>query len=60
MLSDTHPKAERVQIELIRKLSVPERIAKMRAHTRWLVRLSRRALAEARPALAEGELDPLM
>lgn len=39
MLSDTHPGAERVQIELIRRMSVTQRISKMRAHTQWLVGL---------------------
>lgn len=59
MLSDTHPEAEQVQIELIRKLSIPERIAKMRAHTMWAARLSFRALEEANPTLDERELDLL-
>lgn len=59
MLSDTHPEAERVQLELLRRLSSAERIAKMRSHTQWLVGLSRRALAEANPGLDQRELDLL-
>ena len=59
MLSDTHPEAEKVQIELIRRMSVAERIARMREWTRMLVHLSRQGLAKANPGLDERELDLL-
>jgi hypothetical protein len=59
MLSDTHPEAERVQLELIRKMTVAERLARMRDWTRTLVHLSREGLARANPGLDEQELDLL-
>jgi len=59
MLSDTHPEAERVQLELIRKMTVAERLARMRDWTRTLVHLSREGLAKANPGLDQQELDLL-
>ncbi len=56
MLSDTHPDAERVQIELIRKASVAKRIALMRSLTSMLVTLSRRGIAESNPGLSPEEV----
>jgi hypothetical protein len=56
MLSDTHPDAERVQIELLRRMSGAQRIAKMRAHTAMAIRLSRQAIARANPQLNEQEV----
>ena len=57
MLSDTSPEAEKVQIELIRRASVPERIARMRSLTATATRLSRQAIAEAHPAFSPREVD---
>ena len=57
MLSDTHPDAERVQIELIRKASIAERIAAMRSLTRMATRLSRQAIARANPQASPREVD---
>ena len=57
MLSDTHPDAERVQIELLRKASFAQRWAKMASLTAYAVNLSRRAIAEAEPGLSPIELD---
>jgi hypothetical protein len=59
MLSDTHPEAERVQLELIRKMTVAERIACMRQWTRVVVQLSRDGIAKANPGLDERELELL-
>jgi len=59
MLSDTHPEVEALQIELIRKMSVAERIARMRDWTRMLVHLSREGLASANPGLDREGLDLL-
>ncbi len=56
MLSDTSPEAEKVQIELLRKLTVAERFAKVRALTARTVRLSKRAIARANPNLSPEEL----
>ncbi len=56
MLSDTHPDAERVQIELIRKKTVSERFALVRSLTAFTIDLSRRAIARANPDLSPDEL----
>jgi hypothetical protein len=57
MLSDTHPDAERVQIELIRKATPAQRIASMRSLTSMLVTLSRRGIAQANPGLTPEEVN---
>jgi hypothetical protein len=57
MLSDTHPDAQRVQIELIRQFTFAQRWAKMASLTAYAVNLSRRAIAEANPGLSPRELD---
>ena len=59
MLSDTHPDAERVQIELLRQMSGAQRITKMRSQTALVVRLSRQAIARANPQLDQHEVDML-
>ena len=41
MLTDTHPAVEKVQIELLRKISVAERFLKVRALTARTVGLSK-------------------
>jgi len=58
MLSDTSAEAHRVQIELLRKATVAERVAKARSLTTMAVGLSRRAIAQAHPhwTLREVEL----
>ena len=59
MLSDTHPDAERVQIELLRRMSGAQRITKMRSQTALVVGLSRQAIARANPQLDQHEVDML-
>ena len=59
MLSDTHPDAERVQIELLRRMSGAQKIAKLRSHTAMVIGLSRQAIARANPQLNRRELDIL-
>lgn len=59
MLSDTSPEAEKVQIELLRKMSVAERIGRVREWSRMLVHLSRQGLARANPGLDDRGLDLL-
>ncbi len=59
MLSDTSPEAERVQIELLRKLTPAQRVSTMRSLTATALRLSRRALARANPGLQDREIDLL-
>jgi hypothetical protein len=56
MISDTHPEAQRVQIELIRKASVAERWAQMAALTSFTINLSKSAIAKANPELNQSEL----
>ena len=56
---DTHPKAEEVQIHLIRQASVAQRIARMRSLTSSLMRLSKRAIRRANPGASQDELDVL-
>ena len=57
MLSDTSPDAEQVQIDLIRRASIAERMARMRSLTATATRLSRQAIAEANPQLSPREVD---
>lgn len=53
---DTSPEAERVQIELVRKLSVAQRVALTRSLTRTVIQLSRRAIRNAHPHMDEDAL----
>jgi hypothetical protein len=59
MLSDTHPEAERVQIELLRQMTGAQRIAKLRSQTALVVGLSRQAIARENPHLDEREVNLL-
>ena len=55
--SDTHPAAEAVQLELLRRASVSQRARIMRGLTRAMVASSKRAIEKARPGLSQQELD---
>ena len=57
--SDTHPKAERVQLDLLRRASVARRLALTRSISATAIQLSRRAIARANPDLSPRELDLL-
>jgi hypothetical protein len=59
MLSDTHPDAEKVQIDLLRKASGAQKIKQMRSLTSLVVGLSRRGIARANPNLDRHEADML-
>jgi hypothetical protein len=59
MLSDTHPDAERVQIELSRRATGAQKIAQLRAHSSLVIGLSRRAIARANPHLDRHEVEML-
>lgn len=59
MLSDTHPDAERVRLELLRKTTGAQRIAQMRSMTSFAIELSRRAIARANPELNQREVEML-
>ena len=57
MLSDTHPEAEKVQIELARAMTAAQKMTLMRSLTATAVRLSRRAIARANPEFSPQEVD---
>ena len=57
MLTDTHPDAERVQLELIRQASVAKRISLMRSLTATLISLSRQGIAKSNPGMNAQEVD---
>ena len=57
MLTDTHPEAERVQLDLIRKMTIAERLARAGEWTRMAVNLSRQGIANAHPGLDSRERD---
>jgi hypothetical protein len=59
MLSDTHPDAERVQLELIRTMTIAERLKRAAEWTRTAVNFSRQGIAKAHPGLDNRELDLL-
>ncbi|MFL5732227.1 MAG: hypothetical protein ACJ78Q_03420 [Chloroflexia bacterium] len=54
---DTHPDAERVQIELLRRMTVAQRAELMRSLTRTTIQLARRAIRQAHPEASEEEVD---
>ena len=57
MLSDTHPSAEQVQIELLRRASVTERLDMSFSLTATVVNLSRQTIAELNPNLDTQQLN---
>jgi hypothetical protein len=57
MLSDTHPSAEQLQIELLRKATPAERLAKSLSLTATVVDLSRRTIAQLNPGLDPEQLN---
>jgi hypothetical protein len=59
MLSDTHPDAERVQIELLRRMTGAERFAKSQSLTALVVGLSRQAIARANPQFSQRDVETL-
>ena len=50
---DTSPEAEQVQIELLRNMTVAQRMSRLRSLTRTTIQLSRRAIRRAHPDLNE-------
>ncbi|MHC4221072.1 MAG: hypothetical protein ACYST9_01510 [Planctomycetota bacterium] len=55
--SDTALQAEKVQIELIRRLSVSQRISRALSLSQTARYLSRRAIQRANPSLSKREVD---
>ena len=58
-VSDTHPDADSVQTELLKKATPAQRIALMCSLSRTVIELSRRALSRANPGMNQPELDLL-
>lgn len=55
-LSDTDPRIERAQIELLRKASSATRFARARSLSQTAISLARRALRRRHPNLTEREI----
>jgi len=54
---DTHPKAEEIQIMLLRQASIAKRVAVMRSLSRTTIQLSRRAIHRANPKYTQLEVN---
>ncbi len=57
MLSDTHPDAERMQIELLRRATPDQRFCTTIDLTAALIGASRQTIAERNPTLSRRDLD---
>jgi len=57
MISDTHPDAAQVQIDLLRKAGAAERLGMSLSLTATVVNLSRQTIAELNPGLAPQQLN---
>jgi hypothetical protein len=56
MLSDTHPDAERVQIDLLRQTTPEQRLCKVASLTNALIDSSRQTIAAQNPTLSPKAL----
>lgn len=56
MLSDTSPEAERVQIELLRRASTAQRVARCRSLSTMTMELARRAIRRQHPDWDDREV----
>jgi hypothetical protein len=56
LISDTHPKAAQVQLELLRRATISRRFQLARALSEWTIQLSRRGLRETMPGASELEV----
>ena len=56
MLSDTHPDAEKVLIELLRKATVAQRVSRAFSMSDMVKRLSMQAIAKASPKYSQQEV----
>jgi len=54
---DTHSKAEEVQLALLRRATVAQRLTVMRSLSRTTLQLSRRAIQRANPTYTQQELN---
>lgn len=53
---DTHPRAEEIQVLLLRQATVAKRLAVMRSLSRTTIYLSRRAIQRANPTYSQLEV----
>ena len=53
---DTHPEAERVQIEVLRKAGIARRMSITRSLSRSAIQLSRQGIRKANPNASEEEI----
>lgn len=58
-MNDTHPEAERVQIELLRKAGPEHRVAMACSLTDQVIKMSKAAIARAHPEMTTIERDLL-
>jgi hypothetical protein len=56
MVSDTHPQAALVQLQLLRRATISRRFQLARALSEWTIQLSRRGLRAMMPDASELEL----
>lgn len=56
-INDTNPKVESILIEMIRKLSISQRLAKTISFSSSVINLSKRAIYRANPGKSKSELD---
>ncbi|MCP4427304.1 MAG: hypothetical protein GY803_22680 [Chloroflexi bacterium] len=54
---DTHPKAEEIQIALLRQATAARRFAIMRSLSQTTIQLSRRAIRRANPSFSQLEVN---
>lgn len=54
---DTNPKIKEIQISLIRKAGIAQRIMQMRSLSRTAINLSRRAISRAHPEYNQQEVN---
>ena len=54
---DTHPRAEEIQIALLRQATVAKRLAVMRSLSQTIIQLSRRAIHRANPTYSQLEVN---
>jgi hypothetical protein len=54
---DTHPETEKIQISLLKKASLSQRLTSVRSLSQSVILLSRRAISRANPGFNKSEVD---
>ena len=57
MLTDTHPEAEAVRQELLRRATIDEKLAAVRALSATVISLCRQGIRERHPEFSERDVD---